>query len=206
MKLFKIGAVFLTFSLLISCGSETEEVLSNDDKARQVDEGFFKQNTYRSELISWEMTYPKEYRLTKLKSLKATDGQAKNLQESDISNINYLLAFQYNFDNNFRVVTENFDGDSIAYKSVVKNNRTQIINSYLDNRQSIDTSSSRLKIAGQVLDVFYIGLYKKDKKFADQWMYTTCRKKQYITFILNANREVFATKVKEAFLKSKFPE
>lgn len=198
-----LGLASILFFLTACGGSSTPK-----DYSKEVDEGTFSGNTYTSEALGWTMEFPENWIITSKSSLETLDQRSKEISEdssANMSGIQRTLAFQKNFNNNFRSTWESFDGDAASYKRVVNSIRESIYTNYLDQRTTMDTTSSTLKIGNVTFDAYQLALYDKTRKnFGNQILYTALVNGKFMTVTIAYDNEADREKMVGLFQKSRF--
>ncbi len=199
VSLFIISCLLI---LMYSCGQSTPK-----DYSKEVDEGTFKDTTYTSEVLGWSMDFPANWTITSKSSLEQLDQRSKEISNNDSNTqgIKRTLAFQKNFNNNFQSTWETYEGTKQDYKAFIRSTRESIYNNYLDQRVTMDTVTSTLKIGNVVFDVFSIKLYDRTgKNYATQLLYTTIRNQKLMTVTIAYDNDLDKKRITDLFNNSIF--
>ncbi len=200
----KILAPILLVSLLFTACNSTPEV---QDYSKEVDAGKFNENNYSCDEIGWETTFPKQIIITTKESLILADERSKELSETEKngSSLKRLLAYQYNFDNNFQSTMEKFEGNQEAFDKRVSEIHTQIYDNYLYQRISIDSLGSIQKIGKRTFRCFSLKLYdKKGEISSNQILYNALINGYYCNFVISYTQAEYGEEMKKLFTKSTF--
>ncbi len=164
---------FLVFGLLIvSCGRV--------DPNKHVDEGYVKENIYKSTEIGWSIEIPDGWEVVTKDKIEANDQKGKDAIEKtagtevDISGLKHLISFKKNQFNLFASTSEPFKEEYPGeYIENGRNLNKLIFDTYLDLGIMADTSSGTAIIDGLEFRTFETKIFSDDGKLIlNQIMYS----------------------------------
>lgn len=198
-----IPLLSVTFLALYACSNTAK------NPNEEVDLGSFKNGKYSCTEIAWEAPYPENWNITSKESLENMDKrsrEAMGLTDDDNNmSVKRLLAYQKDFNNNFKSYLRAFKGDEAAYVTEMFGLRQQLYDGYFMAGHRVDTLSGTEKIGNQTLNKIEFNLYDRNgKAFQHQIIYTALRKGYIFTAEISYEEEKDKNQILGYFRKSTF--
>ncbi len=205
MKTMKFAIPVLAICTLVLSACSNTPTNPNDE----VDLGSFNNGVYTCKEIGWEASYPINWNITNKASLENMDKRSREAMglEADDNNstIKRLLAYQKDFNNNFKSYIRPFKGSESDYLTEMYALRQQLYDGYYLAGHRVDTLTGEDKIGTASFKKIEFNLYDRTgKAFQHQIVYTTLRKGYILTAEISYEEEKDKNQIVGYFKKSKF--